>query len=315
MFYIYVYLNPLKPGTFKYQNYTFEYEPFYIGKGCDHRMYDHLHQAEYLLEHNVQPFGNKLKFNILLKILKENLEPIIEKIWMNDDESHVFQKETYFIKLIGRRDLGLGPLSNMTDGGEGSRGYKHTNESIEKISDSLKKTWSSGNHNYDFKGEKNTFYGKTHSLENRKIFSETAKKNFTGIKQSEEQIIKKANAIKGDKNGMYGTNLLNKWIEKYGEIEGSEKLEQHVEETRRGKNNSQYGKKGKDHPTSKQIKIENEDKSFIKIFECREDFLLYLETNPIFGEKYSINTLRQYGKKNIYYKGYLYTTIKKNNDI
>lgn len=315
MFYIYVYLNPLKPGKFEYDAFLFDYEPFYVGKGQAHRIDDHLHQAEYLLEHNIQPSGNKLKFNTLLKILKENLEPIRIKIFEKFSEERALQFESILISKIGRRDLGLGPLSNMTNGGEGISGYKHTEESKEKISIASKLNRAKVPNNYDFSGEKNSFYGKTHTPENRKLFAKQAKEQFTGTKQSKEHIDKKANAIKGDKNGMYGTNLLNKWIEKYGDFHGVIKYNEHIENTRRGKNNSQYGKKGKDHPTSKKIKIESEEKSFVKIFECRDDFLLYLETNKIFGEKYSLNTLRQYGKQNKYYKGYLYTTIKKGGDI
>jgi hypothetical protein len=38
------------------------------------------------------------------------------------------EKEIEFIKLYGRKDLGLGSLVNLTDGGDGSIGYKNSDE-------------------------------------------------------------------------------------------------------------------------------------------------------------------------------------------
>ncbi len=47
-------------------------------------------------------------------------------------------KETEFIKLYGRRDLGLGTLVNMTNGGDGIVGLHHTEETRSKMSKSHK---------------------------------------------------------------------------------------------------------------------------------------------------------------------------------
>jgi hypothetical protein len=46
-------------------------------------------------------------------------------------EAH--QKEIEFISIYGRKDLGLGTLCNLTDGGTGGLGLKHTNDSKTKM--------------------------------------------------------------------------------------------------------------------------------------------------------------------------------------
>ena len=47
-------------------------------------------------------------------------------------------KEIEFIKIYGRRDLGLGTLVNLTNGGDGMLGYVTSQETKEKISKSKK---------------------------------------------------------------------------------------------------------------------------------------------------------------------------------
>jgi hypothetical protein len=45
--------------------------------------------------------------------------------------------EKYLIAFWGRKNLRLGPLTNLTDGGDTTEGYKHTQDSKKKISNSL----------------------------------------------------------------------------------------------------------------------------------------------------------------------------------
>lgn len=56
----------------------------------------------------------------------------VEILFIDLTWEQAIEKEKEFIKLYGRKDLGLGTLVNMTNGGEGTVGYKHTDISKEK---------------------------------------------------------------------------------------------------------------------------------------------------------------------------------------
>jgi len=49
-------------------------------------------------------------------------------------EAEAMESEIAMIELFGRKDLGTGCLRNFTAGGDGSSGYKHTPESLQKMS-------------------------------------------------------------------------------------------------------------------------------------------------------------------------------------
>ena len=78
----------------------------------------------------------------------------------------VIEKEKEFIALYGRKDLGLGTLVNLTDGGEGTIGYKHTDEAKEKnrlASTGKNNPWykkERPDHSLKKQGDKNPCFGR-----------------------------------------------------------------------------------------------------------------------------------------------------------
>jgi len=134
-FYIYVYLDPRKPGKYVYENYVFDYEPFYIGMGKNNRWRQHLSEARYHRD------SNKHKCRIIRKIETIlNTEPIIVKLKENINIKEAKKMEILLINKIGRYDKNCGPLTNHTDGGDlnnGFEGHKHTEESKNQTRDKL----------------------------------------------------------------------------------------------------------------------------------------------------------------------------------
>lgn len=62
----------------------------------------------------------------------------VEIVCTCETREEACQIEQYLIKFYGRRNLGLGSLVNLTDGGEGVTGLNHSEESRKKISESKK---------------------------------------------------------------------------------------------------------------------------------------------------------------------------------
>ncbi len=94
-------------------------------------MYEHLYES------SLNSTENPVKNNKIKKILREGFElkPII--VLNNLKESKAYEKERELIELIGRKDLKLGPLTNLTNGGDGSFGIlgkTRSKETKEKIS-------------------------------------------------------------------------------------------------------------------------------------------------------------------------------------
>lgn len=122
IFYVYIYLDPRKSGSYRYGELEFDNEPIYVGKGKDDRDLCHLKKAKNIV------LENKLKKIQLTE------QPIIIRHKENLNELDAFDLEILLINRIGRKDLGLGPLLNLTDGGEGSSGWNCTNKTRKRMS-------------------------------------------------------------------------------------------------------------------------------------------------------------------------------------
>ena len=134
MFYVYVYFNPLKSSNL----HKCGFEPFYVGKGTGDRKNHHLFESSLLSD------SNKHKSNTIKKILKSNQTPIIEIIQNELSETEAYDLEKYLISLWGRVDLNLGPLTNLTDGGEGAKNLNFDTKYRQKISDGMKRAHKEG---------------------------------------------------------------------------------------------------------------------------------------------------------------------------
>ena len=150
-YYTYIYLDPEKSGKFEYGLYSFEFEPFYVGKGTGDR------------DKSLSYKNGFVKYKIRKVLRSVGKKPVIVRMIDGVSEQEAINLERKLIKLVGRRDLGLGPLTNLTDGGDGISGYKFTRSQRERMSAS-------------HKGEKNSMYGKPFPDHAKKILREKALK-------------------------------------------------------------------------------------------------------------------------------------------
>ncbi len=125
-------------------------QPIYVGKG--------LLSSRRPDSHWIRGTSNPLFRKILANIRKAGLEPIIEILAFFDNNDDACRLEVELIARIGRRNLGKGPLANLTDGGEGIVGLIQTEEQRRKNSLSQAALWA--------------------DPEIRKLRSETAKPNL-----------------------------------------------------------------------------------------------------------------------------------------
>ena len=133
IFYVYVYLDPTKPGNYVYGEYSFDYEPFYVGKGKNGRAYAHLEEGRLNKAEN-RLFSNKIKK--IKHMCGHNPHILIYKDHM--DELDALNLEKDIVTNIGRRDKKIGPLCNLTDAGDGVSGLIISEQSKKIMSEKKK---------------------------------------------------------------------------------------------------------------------------------------------------------------------------------
>jgi len=192
-FYVYLLLDPRNPGDYKYGKYEFDFEPFYVGKGCGTRMYQHYCLSE------LKRCRNPHEIRKIKKILAAGLKPIPMKIKNCLLENIALNLEKKIIKAIGRRNLRNGPLTNMDEGGR--VGPKMTKKLKEKISKILKRKYKNGEITHPWIGRK-------HSIETKLKISMTSR-----MSQKPQKKQSKKTKIKiGLSNSCAKANLCNSYL-------------------------------------------------------------------------------------------------------
>lgn len=96
-FYVYAYLDPRKPGNFIYGEFCFSHEPFYIGKGKNNRITEHLSDARSKSSFTKPSW----LYHKIRKLSRLGLEPIMIKIKSGMHEEESLKLEARAIDTIG----------------------------------------------------------------------------------------------------------------------------------------------------------------------------------------------------------------------
>lgn len=182
IYYVYAYLDPRKQTSLTALSFTFNFEPFYIGKGKNGRLFTHLSDTR---------SKNLLKRQKISRIREAGFEPIVIKLAEGLGEEEALTLEKAVIAEIGTKwcikGVKSGPLCNMTSGGDGY------SLSVEQ------KLWLSQQNS----GENNPMFGKSHQEPARAKISEYRKT----FQHSEET---KAKYRESRKNG--NNNNSKRWV-------------------------------------------------------------------------------------------------------
>ena len=282
MYYIYVYLDTRKKGSYSFGDFHFDYEPFYVGKGTNDRYLTHLRVAK-----GSRKGKNNLVISKIKSILSDGFEPIIIKIIEGLTKENYDSYEISTIKLIGKSCDGLGPLLNITVGGDGCITWidEHHNkckkleeivgeekaiELKQNLSELASKRVGELNSNYDNRGELNPIFGTKRSQETIDKIRKNTLEQFSNYSDDEINfMIKRMNDARKNKSD----DVKQEWYNKISNTlkEKLEKGELFTDEHRQKLKDNHYKKLNKG---SDKLKLSEETKSKISNSQKNRVFTL-----------------------------------------
>lgn len=215
---VYFHINPLKNHI------------FYVGIGYNKRAYEKHGRSKFW-------YDTVNKYGYIVDVCHENLS------W-----EEACKLERLYIKKIGRRDLGLGILVNLTDGGEGRMNVVTSEETREKMSKARLGKKLSEKTKLKMKevktGKNNSRYGTSHTNEtkNQMSISHQGKKLSNETKQKMSRII-----IQTDLEG----NFIKEWNSIISALKELNMSSGSIGECLRGKNKTAGGYKWEYKQTNK----------------------------------------------------------------
>jgi len=113
-------------------------EVFYVGVGQKTK-----HYTSYKKEYRRAFEKNTNRTNYWKNIINQT-DYEVEIVLESNNYDFILEKEKEFIKLYGRKDLGLGVLVNLNNGGGGNKGYKLPNDKRKLLSENRKNEFKNG---------------------------------------------------------------------------------------------------------------------------------------------------------------------------
>lgn len=196
--YVYVIMDTLNPGNYRFGEYEFEYQPFYIGVSSINTIYNREERHIHYAKNGNDITNNKYKMNIINRMLLNDKEPKYIKLCENMTRDDAFSLEKELISLFGVRYDGSGPLVNISAGGDGGDTFTN-NPRKEEIREK---------HRQNALGSNNNMYGRP--LEkNPSHLSKLSGEHWNKGRKADDELRKKfSEQRKGHKNKTSKVTLL-----------------------------------------------------------------------------------------------------------